>query len=157
MNAVLAFLLRELQVLYQQVVPNGLTFDNMPILCRTNNKAARTVGTYPSVLVRLGNTQDEIDIGTNPTDNSLNANPIRARKCTAVDLDAVAGTQMSTAEKQSNNTASTVSNTVAEDYLTAQHNEFRAEMMKTKKTFYAQKEQQMKEDIKNMVQTQIKS
>eukprot|EP00957_Ditylum_brightwellii_P162104 12341456-Ditylum_brightwellii.AAC.1 len=143
--------------MYHHVVPNSLTFDNMPIPHRTNNKAARAVGTYADVLVRLGNIQDEMDTGTNPTDNSLNTNPIRARKCTSVDLDAVAETQMSTAEKQSDNTASTVSNTITEDSLTAQLNEFRAEMMKANKTFYAQKEQQMKEDTKNMVQTQIKS
>eukprot|EP00957_Ditylum_brightwellii_P180543 13752808-Ditylum_brightwellii.AAC.1 len=107
MNAVVAFLDKELQVMYQQVVPNSLIFDNMLIPCRTNNKSVRAIGTYADVLAGLGNSQDDVDIGTNPTNSSLNANPIRARKRTAVDLDTLAKTQTNTAEKLSDDTAST--------------------------------------------------
>eukprot|EP00957_Ditylum_brightwellii_P043312 3282641-Ditylum_brightwellii.AAC.1 len=73
-----------MQELYHQVVPSILQFEHIPILCRTNNRNQKALGSYAEVLRGFSNPQEEMD--EEPTQGSCNpsTNPIRARKRPAV-------------------------------------------------------------------------
>eukprot|EP00957_Ditylum_brightwellii_P110464 8424755-Ditylum_brightwellii.AAC.1 len=60
-SAAVRFLNKELQDLFQKVVPNGLKFDGLPIPCHANNAASKAVGSYAAVI--------EIDTTTQTTEN----------------------------------------------------------------------------------------
>eukprot|EP00957_Ditylum_brightwellii_P080187 6098981-Ditylum_brightwellii.AAC.1 len=87
-TSVMAFLERELQSLYQKVVPSVLKYKRMPIPCRTNNKAARAVGSYKDVLQGYRNPQEETVTDNSPEFNH-NLNPICSRKRQTFVLDPV--------------------------------------------------------------------
>eukprot|EP00957_Ditylum_brightwellii_P148044 11272132-Ditylum_brightwellii.AAC.2 len=72
MNAASDFLDKELQSLYQRVVPNDLHFDSMPVPQRTHTRVAQAVGSsYINVLMGWANPQGDDDSPPEHTKNAL--------------------------------------------------------------------------------------
>eukprot|EP00957_Ditylum_brightwellii_P051015 3868567-Ditylum_brightwellii.AAC.1 len=85
------FLDKELQKLYQSVVPSGLKFDRMPVPKHNNHKITRAIGSYADVLAGFANPQDVPEshiLCTSGKPFSSLTNPIRAKKHTIINLNA---------------------------------------------------------------------
>eukprot|EP00957_Ditylum_brightwellii_P035119 2662356-Ditylum_brightwellii.AAC.1 len=65
------FLDRELQFLYQQVVPDNLHFNHVPIPRQAQTKRAQSIGSYTNVLMGWANPQEEDKSNFNLNKKSL--------------------------------------------------------------------------------------
>eukprot|EP00957_Ditylum_brightwellii_P137644 10492922-Ditylum_brightwellii.AAC.1 len=80
-STVPTFLDNKFQHLYQCVVPSDFQFDHISIPWRAHIQAAQAVGSYANVLIGMSNPQEET------TNNNLDRNKVRPRKCAAAALD----------------------------------------------------------------------
>eukprot|EP00957_Ditylum_brightwellii_P138198 10534997-Ditylum_brightwellii.AAC.1 len=100
-SAVVKFLDKELQEIFQTVVPKELKFDGLPIPHRAKNAASRAVGLYAAVLQGMANPQEEED-----TPIQCNQNPIRAQKRQVIKIDTTTQITENTTQSKTNEYAS---------------------------------------------------
>eukprot|EP00957_Ditylum_brightwellii_P124998 9528767-Ditylum_brightwellii.AAC.1 len=142
-NRASIYLDREIQALYQHIIPKELQYDNISILRRTNNRAQRTVGSYFKVLLSRANPQDEGFISLGMGSNLL-TNPLPPRMRTAITQEVEDKTIENAANKgapssetvsnTSTNTTSaisTITQTDLEEQFNKLHQELRREQDKS--------------------------
>eukprot|EP00957_Ditylum_brightwellii_P084383 6417350-Ditylum_brightwellii.AAC.1 len=108
------FLNKELQLLYQWVIPSSLCFNHILKPWCTSHRATKAVGSYADILTWLANPQDVPEpriVHTTRKQSDASHNPMRASKRAAVALDLTTDTPSDTTTNKTNANHSSGSNT----------------------------------------------